>query len=554
MTNDSATAGELSDEFTAVEQGVIDHLFQLQPQYAVFLGLHTYDGRLPDLSEAGTESWATGADGWLRRLHAFAPDHLPKERQLDRVLLQLLLESPLFDLRDAFELEHNPMAYVGTISLTPYIARDYAPIDQRTEAMVRVLEGFPAILDAGRRRLKSPLPEPFLRLTLSIGGGLPEHFAEAESAAARGSAALGAKVAAARPSAEKAIHEFLARVRDEYLPKATREFALGLERYQRLLWVREGIRTPVVDILALGERDLRRNQVRLEELAQAARPPGSIAAVLERLFRDHATASGLLDQARGLVDETRSFVEHHQLVTVPSNAVCRVEETPTYGRALSTASMNPPGPFDEGGDVGIYYITPVDSTWTPERQEEWLRSLNAAMLRNVTVHEVYPGHYLQFLHFRKTAGSLARRVYLSSSFTEGWAHYAEQLAIEAGLGDRGTDAEVAQVHDALLRDCRLIASIGLHTRGWDLERATALFQHEAHFERLPAEREAIRGTFNPEYFCYTLGKLTILDVRTKYLESRFGGSLKSFHDHLLSLGSPPVGLLDPLLGGRSVAG
>ena len=215
--------------------------------------------------------------------------------------------------------------------------------------------------------------------------------------------------------------------------------------------------------------------------------------------------------------------------------------------------MNPPGPFDASSPEGIYYVTPVDPKWTDQQQEEWLRSLNRPMLRNVTVHEVYPGHYLQFLHFRRSSASLARKVYLSPSFIEGWAHYTEQLVIEKGLGREGPLAEVAQIHDALLRDCRLLVSIGLHTAGMTLEEGTRFFQTEGYMERLPAEREAIRGTFNPEYFCYTLGKLAILNARSRLLERRFGGNLRSFHDTLLGLGCPPVGLLEPLLAGGRAA-
>jgi uncharacterized protein (DUF885 family) len=210
--------------------------------------------------------------------------------------------------------------------------------------------------------------------------------------------------------------------------------------------------------------------------------------------------------------------------------------------------MNPPGPYDVAGDEGIYFVTPVDTAWTPARQEEWLRSLNRTMLKNITMHEVYPGHYLQFLHVRRrTSASHAQKIFFSASFVEGWAHYCEQLSIEAGLGAGSAAAEVAQLHDALLRNCRLLASIGLHTAGKDLEWATRLFQEEGHLERLPAEREAIRGSFNPEYYCYTLGKLEILEVRRKFLSSGYGGSLLGFHDTLLGFGSPPVGALSELL-------
>ncbi|MCI4350579.1 MAG: DUF885 domain-containing protein, partial [Thermoplasmata archaeon] len=425
--------------------------------------------------------------------------------------------------------------------------REYAPLDQRVAAMARTLEAVPALLEQGRRRLGGRLPKPFLELALAIGGGLTAHFAEAETYAQGGGGEPAARLAEVRPRAEAAVNDFLAWLRSELLPKATDDFALGPEKYRKLLWVREGIRTPIEEILRAGRADLRRNQVRLDELARSRNPPTTPHALIDELYHQHTTADRLLATAAELVEETRKFVEEKHLATVPVPAVCRVEETPVYGRSLSTASMNPPGPFDVAGDVGVYYITPVDPTWTPERQEEWLRVFNDAMLLNITAHEVFPGHYLQFLHHRRAANSLVRKVFLSAAFTEGWAHYCEQLMIEAGLRERSAAAEAAQLHDALLRNCRLIASIGLHTEGMDLEAATQLFMREGHLERLPAERESIRGTFNPEYFCYTLGKLAILDARTKYLGARFGGSLQQFHDRLLSFGSPPVGMLDELL-------
>lgn len=538
-----------TSEFGILEAEVIEHTFRLAPGYAVFLGLHRYDGRVPDLTAASTQGWITSAHRLLERLRSTNPSGLPAPRQLDRMLLELLLEGSLFDLEEAHDLERNPMAYVGAVSLTPYIVREYAPIAQRAEAMVRALEEVPRLMETARTRLRPELPRPFVELALAIGGGLPSHFAEAEDVARRGGADVAGRVAAARAPAEAAISDLVGRLRTEWLPRANDDFALGAERFQRLLWVREGIRTPTAEVLARGRADLKRNQDRLEAIARARSPPVPVGELLEAMYRHHPTAEELVPQAQRYVDETRAFVDAHHLVTIPTPSRCRVEETPSYGRALSTASMNPPGPFDVGGDEGIYFVTPVDPAWTPERQEQWLRSMNHDMLRNITVHEVYPGHYLQFLHFRDRAGTLARKVYLSSSFTEGWAHYCEQLAVEAGIGDGRAEAEAAQLHDALLRDCRLIASIGLHTQGWSVADATRLFEREAYFETLPAEREAMRGTFNPEYFCYTLGKLTILQAREKFLAGTFGGSLPAFHDRLLGFGCPPVGLLDGLLAG-----
>jgi hypothetical protein len=549
MNHTLTPTGDAAQELAHLENAITDQLFQLQPSYAVFLGLHQYDGRVPVLTREATDLWLVGADRLLSQLRAIPEEKLAEARKHDRLLLELLIESSRFDLQESHDLDRNPMSYVGSASLTAYMVREYAPLSQRVEAMVHTLNEIPRLLRDGLERLDPTLPQPFVRLALSIGGGLPGHFAEAEALATHASPHLGERFREARVPAETALGAFLRTLEEECLPRATPEFALGPAKYQRLLWVREGIRTPFAEVAEAGWRDLRRNQARLAEVAAHEDPPRTIAECLEELYRDHPSSNTLIEEARRFVDETRRFVEERELATVPPEARCRVEETPVYGRALSTASMNPPGPYDVAGDEGIYFVTPVDLTWSPAKQEEWLRSLNRPMLRNITAHEVYPGHYLQFLHFRKGADSTARRVYLSSSFAEGWAHYCEQLTIEQGMGsDDDGRAEVAQLHDALLRDCRLLSSVGLHTGGMTLAQSAQLFQQQAHMEALPAEREAIRGTFNPEYFCYTLGKLAILEARNRYLAGMFHGSLKGFHDRLLSFGCPPVGLLDRLFG------
>ena len=532
-----------SAEFDVLEKAVVDHLFTLQPAYAVGLGLHEYDGRNPDLSTAATDRWSAGADALLARLERADPEALAPDRRIDRFVLRLLLESPLFDLREAHEFERNPLAYVGIFSLTSYLARDYAPPEQRVASMSRILRDAPSVFAAGRQRLRGPLPKAFIDLALAIGDQLPTHFAEAEEFAARHGNA--APLAEARAIAEAALRDYLAWLRSDELPRATGAFALGPELYRRLLFVREGIEAPAAEIREAGTADLRRNQARLAEISRAS--GRSVDELFAALGQDHPAAGEVLATARTQVDETRAFVVAHDLATIPEPSSCRVEETPPYSRAWTTASMNPPGPFETSTSEGIYYVTLVDPSWSPREQEEWLRSLNRPMLRNITVHEVYPGHYLQYLHFRARPATLTRKVYVSSSFSEGWAHYTEQLAIEAGLGQGRPGAEVAQVHDALLRNCRLLSSIGLHTQGWTVAQATELFRTEAHMEQLPAEREALRGTFNPEYFCYTLGKLAILDARRKLLASRFGGRLRAFHDAVLGFGSPPIGLLERLL-------
>lgn len=533
-------------ELAVLERAVVDHVCDLQPGYAVGLGLHQYDGRVPDLTPEGTEGWARGADRLLSRLAGLDEGGLPDDRRVDRFLLRLLLESPLFDLRESFQLDRNPMSYMGGVALTPYLVRDYAPVPDRVRAIVQILEQVPHILDVGRHRLVGPMPRPYVELAISMGSGLPAHLDEVEAFAAR--AGLEGMVREARVPAQAAIDAFRTWLKGDGLARSVPEFALGAARYQRLLFVREGLETPFAAIQKAGAADLARNQARLAQIA--AEEKLSVESMLSRLGADHPRAPEVVATASRFVTEAREFVRSKELVSIPKSVLVRVEETPLWARALSTASMDSPGPFDPTPE-GVYYVTPVDPAWSPTQQEEWLRSFNRTLLRNITVHEVFPGHYLQFLRLREAEASLTRQVFRSSSFIEGWAHYTEQLVIEAGLGAPRHDAEVGEIHDALLRDCRLLSSIGLHTEGWSVERSTQLFMREAHFDRLPAEREAMRGTYDPEYFCYTLGKLAILSARSKLLASHFGGSLMRFHDTLLGLGCPPVGLLESLLAGAT---
>ncbi len=536
------------DALASLETEVAEHFFESHPTQAAGLGLHEYDGKLPDLSAEATQAWSRTAQTLLRRLDELGGRDLPSGRQLDRDLLRLLLDGSLFELNESRDLDRNPMSYLFVPDLTNYIARDYAPIDVRAGAVRQILAAVPHLLDTARHRLEAVLPKPFVTLAIQIASGLPEHFAEGETLAAAAPSELRSSVREARSAADDAARSFGQWLQQDRLPRASEDFRLGRERFQRLLWVREGLRTPVEDILAAGRADLQRNQDRLTEIGrQTGTPP---ATLLARLNERHPTEAELLPLVRRLTDEAREFVRTRDLATIPEPELCHVRETPPWARDLWTAALSPPGPFEKPID-GIYWVTTVDPAWSAAQRDGWMRTLNSAMLKNTTVHEVWPGHYLQALHFRRTEQSLARKVWFSFSFCEGWAHYCEQASVEAGYDGRSVDAEVAELRDALLRDCRLIASISMHTQGMTVEEATRMMQAEAHLEEIHAQREAIRGTYNPEYFCYTLGKLAILDVRAKYLATRYGSSLRRFHDSLLSFGTPPIGFLDGLVANAS---
>ncbi len=538
-------------ELDDLEVEVLEHYFQMAPTTAVFLGLHAYDGFLPDLSERNLPEWIRKARDLLDRLARIDALGLPSRRRLDRDLLTLDLESLLFDLTDYPYPEKLPLWYVAPLSLVPYTTRSYAPPPIRAGAMIRILRGAPSLLRTGLTRLRPPLPAPFVGLSLAMFRGLPEHFTESEAFVRDQAPDLLGEYREAREAARESLAVW-ERFLKEALGSSTPEFALGPERYQRLLKVREGLTQPWASLLEEGWRDLRRNQDRLGVLSRSLVPPRDPPSAIRSLAPDHPDADRLLAEAREFVREVRQFTVDQDLVTIPGPDACRVEPTPPMERALSTASMNPPGPFEKSLDEGIYYVTTVDPAWEPKQQEEWLQYFNRPLFRNVTAHEVYPGHYLQFLHFRAGNPTLTAKTFFSPSFVEGWAHYAEQLMVEAGYRSHLPQTEIAQLQDALLRDVRLIVSASMHARGMTLEEATRLFQTEAYLDRFPAEREAIRGTYNPEYFCYTLGKLKILAAREAWRKRNAGVPLREFHDRLLSFGCPPVGLLEPLVLGEEL--
>src|SRR6266480_1492726 len=333
-----------------------------------------------------------------------------------------------------------------------------------------------------------------------------------------------------------------------YKPRIKTDFALGPRKYARMIFAEHLAAIPLDRLTAVGQGDLRANQAAFGETAKKIDPAKPATEVLERMERDHPTADRLIEDTRRMLEEIRSYLIDHDIVTVPSEERAKVIETPRFYR-FATAAMNPPGSFERAAKDAFYYVTPVEESWTPEKREEWLRHLNYTTLRNISVHECYPGHYVHFLHRMKIPSTVLRS-YTSYAFTEGWAHYCEAMMVEEGFGD--ARLKLAMLQDALLRNCRYLSSIGMHTAGWSWEDATKFFMENAYLDRLPAEREAKRGTWDPGYLNYTLGKLMIRKLRDDWMKRNPRRGLKEFHDTFLGLGAPPLGLArEHLLGPNS---
>ncbi len=340
-----------------------------------------------------------------------------------------------------------------------------------------------------------------------------------------------------------AIRSFIEWLERDLLPRSTGDFAIGAENYRRKLLYDEMVETPIAQLITDGERELRRTQEEMRVLAEEVAPGRGIQAALRALGREHPSADGLVGDTRSELDRIRAFVRTENILTPPARENLSVNETPEYARSVSFASMDSPGAFERVATEAYYYVTPPDSQWDERRKEEHLSFYNRYALPVISIHEVYPGHYYQYLALKQSPSRV--RVALSSaSFVEGWAHYCEQMMLDEGFGGNNPKLRLAQLSMALLRLCRYLVGLRLHTAGMTYEEGVEFFMREGYQERVNAEREARRGTLDPTYLVYTLGKMQILKLREEYRQL-MGTSfnLGEFHNRLLSYGMPPVKII-----------
>jgi uncharacterized protein (DUF885 family) len=554
--------------FQALAGEILDSLFAFHPGTAQWMGLHEYDGRVADYSTAAVQARVAQLHDQLARLGQIDPAGLPGDAAHDLALLGFGLESELWDWEQLRAHERHPLTFLAVVDVATYIKRNYAPLGERLESLTRHLAAVPPALAAAEANMAAPMPKPWLETALLLYGGTARYLAEELDDNIR---------AAARDADPASLSDPGDRVPDEAVPwppdypvakaaalAATRrflafleakqadapdEFAIGPAMYEQMLWAKERIDLPLARVLEVGWANLRANQAAMVGACARIDPSRSVPEVIKLISADHPTSDDLVPVTRDMLEEIRAFLIDHDIVTVPSEVRCRVEPTPVYLR-FATAWMDPPGPFETKATEAYYYITPVEHEWTPEQQEEWLSQFNVHTLRAVSVHEAYPGHYVHFLHSKRLT-SRARMTFYSTAFSEGWAHYTEQMMIEEGYGAGDPRLHVAQLSEALLRNCRYIVSILMHTQGMTVPEATRFIMDNAYYEELPAYREAVRGTWNPEYLNYTLGKLMLLKLRADYeAQAAADGApfhLRTFHDAVLAYGGPPVPLLRRLL-------
>ena len=544
-----AVAQTPPDDFESAVEDFFARYLEFYPTLAAGAGLHEYDGRLGPRDAGAIRGWLADLDVLEERFAAMDTAALTDDQRLDRDLILREIRGDRFWLEEVGIWRSDPRFYANQWDLTLLLLLDYAPLADRMAAIVDRLERFPDLVAAARANVERP-PRPFVETALITYRGWPAFLEEDLTQALAGvdDPELQRRFTAARDRAIQVIDDYRVHLETEILPSADGEFALGTARFETMNALLSGLDVPVRELKAIGEAELARLQALADSLAASITPdvPAEerLSAAFDTLAHDRPAPDDIVATAAEVIDSLKAFVREREIGTVLEGDV-EVREIPPFART-NFAYIWIPGPFERAARTGLYFIQPVEAGWSERVVREFLARNNDWSILNTSGHEAYPGHYHHFNHVHR-APTLTQRLLTAYVTTEGWAHYAEEMSWRQGLAGGDPRLGLAVVQDALLRVVRYLASIGLHTEGMTVDEAEALFRRVAFQDSVNARQQALRGTYDPEYLNYTLGKLMIREL---HADARAAAGddfdLTAFHDDFMSRGAPPV----PWIGQR----
>jgi uncharacterized protein (DUF885 family) len=548
--------GNADAAFNRVAADYMTGYLTWRPQIGTSLGFHEYDGKVTDFSRASLDAELKRLHSFDQRLGALETNQLSAAASCDYRILRNAIKREIFGFEEMAIYERNPMTYAGVLDVNIYIKRDFAPLPARVRSLTAVLNQAPNIMAAARANLAEALPRPEIETAIEEANGSVDFLAKdlVDALKEVKDEGLMSKFRTANSRAIEELQGYVKYLKEKKLPKANDNYALGRENYAKLIQYGEMISASPDEVLEIGMKELKRKQEVFAEAARQIDPDKKPIEVFKAIQKDHPTEKSLIpDTARDL-EMIRRFLIDHKIITIPSPVRAKVMETPQFLRATSFASMDTPGPFEKKATEAYYYVTPTEADWTQQQKEEWLTAFNYYTTDIVSIHEAYPGHYVQFLALNASPATKLEKIFNSYAFVEGWAHYAEQMMVDEGFGRsekasalndlKAAKYRLAQTDEALLRVCRLCVSVKMHCQGMTVDEGTKFFEDNCYYEPKPARQEAIRGTFDPEYLYYTVGKLEILKLREDYRKQegeRY--SLQKFNDEMLRHGCPPIRLL-----------
>lgn len=548
----SAQASAQTGDWPGFVNTFIEASFKANPGFAVMQGRHEYDGQIADLSQAGIDAEVARLKKAIADAQGFTDDKLTPEQRYERDYLISVAKGQLFwiDPEGADQRHTNPASYLGFVDPSVYITVPYASKEQRLKAYTKFLQNIPRAAEQMRANIKTPMAISFVDYAKNAFGGFVDYYPGDGMAAWKGVGTPEDQKAlqAATDNAVKAMKDTVAWVESQRA-SAKPNFALGKAKFQRMLADTEMVTTPVEELERIGRADLASNQKLLKDACSRYAPGATIQDCMLKMNADKPEG-GPVAGARAQLAGLKKFILDHDIVTIPGPEEAKVEESPPYNRQNS-AYINIPGPYEKNLP-SVYYISPPDPTWSKEAQLAYIPG--KADLLFTSVHEVWPGHFLNFLHANRSKNMFGR-VFVGYAFAEGWAHYTEEMMRQAGLEGGTDEIVIGQLSNALLRDCRYLSAIGMHTGSMTQQQSYDLFRNQCFQDEGNAKQQAARGTYDPAYLNYTMGKLMIRKLRDDWVATRGGQKAwKAFHDQFLSYGGPPIPLVrQQMMGGKAEA-
>jgi uncharacterized protein (DUF885 family) len=533
--------------FSVIVDDYLDRFAAYHPSIAAGNGLHGHDGQLEDFSAAAIAAEVK----WLRetrqRLSTAEVASLTPDERVDLRILQGVVDGWLLDLDTVRTWTRNPMIYATAVSdgVHNLMTMESSAAPARMQQVVTKLRAVPSLLASARTNVRRP-PRVFVERAAVMFRGvadllnrdLPLAFADVNDAALQG------ELRASADTARRAVEQYAMELETTALETATGSYAIGTANVEARYRAEELIDAPAATLLAIGERELRKTQAEFTAAALRVDPKRAALDVWRDVLNDHPNRGEVAPAAQKIVDELFAFIRERRLVDLPQGERVTVAAAPAYD--LGLASMHSSPPLEAHPVKSYYYITDAQAAWPIDRQNAWLQKFNYATLTDITAHEVAPGHYVHSLFMRRTPGKI-RRIWIGlnpfpqpSSGQDGWAHYAEQLVADEGFKQDDPRYRLAQTSEALTRICRLVAGLRLHSGEWSIDRAAQLFETDAHLPAPAARQEAVRGTYDPTYGGYFLGKMAALKLRRDVQAARGAAfDLREFHERVMSNGIAP---------------
>ena len=566
MTTTPAMNPEASDagaKFRALADHYFsDVVFHFGPTNATQIGFHQYDTKLEDYSRAGVESEIAALRGYEQKFDSFPAAGLDESTQGDLAIMRDNIKGNLLELETIRGWEKNPDNYSSGITNSAFVLmeRDFAPVDERLRSLIAREKQMPAVFTAARQNLKNP-PRIYTEIALEQLPDIISFFQSDVPDAFKGAKdpATTAEFRKTNGAVIAALENYQGWLKSDLLPKSNGDFRIGADTFSKKLLYDEMVDTPLDRLLQIGYDDLHKNQAEFTRIAKEVDPAKTPKEVLAELAAIHPPPDQLLQTFHNTFNSLIAFIQAKKIITIPSTVQPTLEETPPFMRATTQASMDSPGPYEKHSSTAYFNVTLPEKNWPAAKVADYMSVFNVGTVISTSVHEAYPGHYVQFLWVNHTPMSAVRKLTGSSTNIEGWAHYCEQMMLDEGYNKPGVGAKderesrlirLGQLQDALLRDARFVVGIRMHTQGMTLAQAEDFFVNEGYQSRAIAEVETKRGTSDPTYLYYTLGKLQIMKLRSD-LQKKEGASfsLEKFHDDFMRQGGAPIKIVRKALLG-----